>query len=233
VRGLLDASHIVTDSYTLDAFGLDLGSTGTTVNPNGFGGAWGYITDPSGLQQLGARFYWPELGRFIQQDPIGDGMNWYAYVGNNPITRTDPIGLTDYFGIIETDIATPWGGIDAAVGIVVDTDNWLHSGLFSTGGPSYGISVGLGVGGGYAEEIQGLAENLDANAAAISLTNAALPDPGERWDGSTPVTGLAVTVGPGGGAAVSLTQTDTLTVETIWNGLKCAGRRLRDRLWPY
>ncbi|MBN1459093.1 MAG: hypothetical protein JXA57_06125 [Armatimonadetes bacterium] len=34
--------------------------------------------DPSGLQQLGARFYWPELGRFVQQDPIGDGMNWYA-----------------------------------------------------------------------------------------------------------------------------------------------------------
>jgi RHS repeat-associated protein len=38
--------------------------------------AWGYITDPSGLQQLGARFYFPELGRFVQQDPIGDGMNW-------------------------------------------------------------------------------------------------------------------------------------------------------------
>jgi uncharacterized protein RhaS with RHS repeats len=41
---------------------------------------------------LGARFYFPELGRFLQQDPIGDGMNWYAYVGNNPAVYIDPEG---------------------------------------------------------------------------------------------------------------------------------------------
>jgi len=57
------------------------------------GGAWGYITDPSGMLQLGARFYWPEVGRFVQQDPIGDGVNWYAYVGNNPVRWADPRGL--------------------------------------------------------------------------------------------------------------------------------------------
>jgi len=48
---------------------------------------------PSGLEQLGARYYWPELGRFVQQDPIGDGMNWYAYVGGNPVVWVDPEGL--------------------------------------------------------------------------------------------------------------------------------------------
>jgi len=42
---------------------------------------------------LGARYYWPEIGRFIQQDPIGDGINWYAYVGNNPLVWIDPEGL--------------------------------------------------------------------------------------------------------------------------------------------
>ena len=36
-----------------------------------------------------------EPGRFIQQDPIGDGMNWYAYVGNNPLRWVDPSGY-DY-----------------------------------------------------------------------------------------------------------------------------------------
>ncbi len=45
------------------------------------------------MLQLGHRFYWPELGRFIQQDPIGDGVNWYAYVGNNPLVYIDPEGL--------------------------------------------------------------------------------------------------------------------------------------------
>lgn len=67
--------------------------TVTYVNLLQLGGAWGYMTGSSGLLQLGARFYWPELGRFIQQDPIGKGMNWYAYAGDNPLAGVDPTGL--------------------------------------------------------------------------------------------------------------------------------------------
>jgi len=93
-RGLANASGSVTDTYDMNTFGLELSGTGSTPNPYQYGAAWGYITDPSGLQQLGARFYWPELGRFVQQDPIRDAMNWYAYAGDNPVVYIDPVGLS-------------------------------------------------------------------------------------------------------------------------------------------
>ena len=92
--GLVDENGSVTDSYALDTFGTPSGpAEGSTPNPYRFGAAWGYITDPSGLLQLGARYYWPEVGRFVSQDPVRDDVNWYAYVDNQPTTETDPEGL--------------------------------------------------------------------------------------------------------------------------------------------
>jgi len=49
----------------------------------------------TGLYYYRARYYNPHIGRFMQTDPVGydEGINWYAYCGNNPIGRADPSGL--------------------------------------------------------------------------------------------------------------------------------------------
>jgi RHS repeat-associated protein len=51
--------------------------------------------DPeTGLYYYRARYYDPRLGRFISEDPIGfeGGDNFFAYVDNNPVNITDPLG---------------------------------------------------------------------------------------------------------------------------------------------
>jgi RHS repeat-associated protein len=56
----------------------------------------GYRYDSeTGLYYVKARYYNPNLGRFLQTDPIGlsGGTNLYAYVGNDPINLFDPTGL--------------------------------------------------------------------------------------------------------------------------------------------
>jgi len=68
--------------------------------PYKFVGQHGVMTDPNGFYYMRARYYDPEVGRFISEDPIGfegGDTNLYAYVGNNPATLIDPNGQLAFF----------------------------------------------------------------------------------------------------------------------------------------
>ncbi len=53
---------------------------------------------PITLQHVGARWYQPGIGRFVQRDPIGivGGINVYHYADGDPLFYTDPTGLATW-----------------------------------------------------------------------------------------------------------------------------------------
>lgn len=54
-----------------------------------------YINAQTWYYHMRNRVLNTSLGRWLTRDPIGydGGLNLYAYVGNNPVNRTDPLGL--------------------------------------------------------------------------------------------------------------------------------------------
>ena len=54
-----------------------------------------YQDNESGMVYLRNRYYKINEGRFTQEDPAKDGLNWYAYCGNNPVNFVDPSGLVN------------------------------------------------------------------------------------------------------------------------------------------
>ena len=82
----------VTARYSYEPFGASTRS-GTDLTSFQFTGR---ENDGTGLYFYRARYYHPQLRRFVSPDPIGmasGSLNPYVYVGNSPLLKTDPLGL--------------------------------------------------------------------------------------------------------------------------------------------
>lgn len=88
---VLSSSYAVIKEYAYDAFGVEQNIDENDTNP--FRYCAEYFDTDTGLIHLRARFYDPGIGRFISEDPIRDGNNWYVYCSGDPVNRIDPSGL--------------------------------------------------------------------------------------------------------------------------------------------
>jgi RHS repeat-associated protein len=104
-----------------DPFGNQRGSAPLGLNMQTNAGFLGAVRDDaSGYVPLGARLYDPVVGRFLSADPILDladplQSNGYAYAHNNPVTHSDPTGLSVTLTASETAAALAGAGLSAAM----------------------------------------------------------------------------------------------------------------------
>lgn len=96
IRELTDSSGNVRARYTYDPFGRRTKVSGDVDADFGFAGM--FWASEANLSLTHFRAYDPELGRWLSRDPLGkaemrEGPNLYAYVGNEPINRSDSQGL--------------------------------------------------------------------------------------------------------------------------------------------
>jgi len=96
VSALVSAANgAVAGQWEYDPFLGLIRATGPLAFVNPFLGSTKYYDWETGFYYYGYRFYDPSMGRWPNQDPIGElgGRNLYGFVGNNPVNRWDYLGL--------------------------------------------------------------------------------------------------------------------------------------------
>lgn len=129
---LTDSSANVQTRYTYDPFGNTFISGPSSTNSFEYRGR---EFDSTGLYYYRARYYSPQLQRFISEDPAGflGGVNGYSYAADDPINRRTPSGAFNcnwHKNITRTAALMAGYGqaqADSLAQQVCDVDNEPHS----------------------------------------------------------------------------------------------------------
>ena len=108
---ITDAAGDIMNEYWYDAFGNILDGKHEVHNRITYTGQ--QFDNITQQYYLRARFYNPIIGRFTREDVYrGDGLNLYAYCGNNPIIYFDPSGFDAKLTYNDCDIVLNGEKID-------------------------------------------------------------------------------------------------------------------------
>jgi len=168
------------------------------------------IDDETGLYYYGARYYDPDIGRFITADPTvqdpGNSvtLNRYHYAGNNPVNNIDPDGygfwskIGSFFKKAASaivSVAFTFVGMPVVGAVVSSAINTaINGGNFSNFGIGLGVGIAAGItGGALGGKIGGFFGMDKAGLGLASLRG-----------------GLGGTIGGAGGAAIYK--------QSIWRG---------------
>lgn len=126
---MTDENQDIVNKYAYTSFGVLMDEDEEMPQPFKFIGQHGIMTEQNVFYYMRARYYDPEVGRFISEDPIGfDGgdVNLYAYVGNNPVLMLDPWGLSE-------QNSSTWGGSAFSGGTITRSHGLV---TLATNGPT-------------------------------------------------------------------------------------------------
>jgi RHS repeat-associated protein len=124
VREVLASNNTVAARYEYTAYQGPV-KVGTSTVEATFQTIGNYVHHAgSGLELALYRAYDADLGRWLSRDPLGEegGLNLYGFVGNNPVSAVDWLGLEDQgprSGPLRSAIGKIWNLPNSAVGIVL------------------------------------------------------------------------------------------------------------------
>lgn len=126
------SSGSVTNQYTYSPFGESASLAGST-----FGYTGQRYDLETGLYFYKSRYYSPNIGRFLQPDPIGyrAGLNLFTYVDNSPLNFTDTLGLDG--GVV----AVPGQSATIPVSTLQQFASQTHTGIAGQPVQEYGAAL--------------------------------------------------------------------------------------------
>jgi RHS repeat-associated protein len=99
VTAYVDELGDVRAAYALDAFGQTISQGGDMASTFSHRFSTKYADDETELYYYGYRYYAPQLGRWINRDPIEEqgGVNLYGFAKNSPLNNFDLFGMSVYW----------------------------------------------------------------------------------------------------------------------------------------